>query len=47
MLFSPSYNTTEIKEREPVMFTTPAARLPLLNSDQMSIIASLGVLKGR
>lgn len=44
----PSWKTySEYKTRTPVSFTTPAAHLPFLSGSQMSIIASLGVLKMR
>jgi len=38
---------TEYKTRRPVSFTSPQAHLPFLNGQQMSIIASLGVLSMR
>lgn len=40
-------NVSVRKSRTPVAFVTPAAHLPFLNGTQMSIIASLGILRLR
>lgn len=46
LVYSSWGTRTAEKNRFPVSFVTPSAHLPFLTGGQMSIIASLGVLKG-